>query len=454
MNILPRPKSVIRFCCASLAVLVAFGVGTKLAAPMADPGPTNPVLSVRCLLTGDCRLNEGFERADGGVERETVMVKEPDWWAILMPEFAPHAFEKEMRWPVAKRSTESPAATACIASAGLKEIPQRLRSQLLRIAGSSTTRACAASVTALSPLRDELYASDYQRTAEARSRTLAGRIQRFTRAAEVYVKSCLSDETLLDLGRPKPASEEFMQTHVGLILLKRDVTWDDARPVCHAARIGRLVITAQHCVPTNSESYQAGSGPTAELGFRFLDKKRVYPLTLRELGNGPKYVIEDRQRDYAIFEIATAAPELNEEVRPLLGSIELFQDFYNLTANVYVRVAAKDQGSSDFERLTRMEHSTLCRPAFIGPRGMFMHACHTEAGTSGSPFFQMQNDRLVFVGIHNGVSEALDEPGWAACAGGLPNYGITIKPELVLKHARSHAAVSGQERATGLARGP
>lgn len=419
---------------------------------MADPGPTNPVASVRCMLTGDCRMQDGFERGDGGTERETVMVKEPDWWSILMPEFAPHAFEKELRWPVAKRSTESPASTACVASAGLKNIPPRLREQLLRISASRTTQACAASVTTLTPLRDELYASGYQRTAEAQNRVLAGRIQRFKRAAEIYVKSCLNDEALLDLGRPKPADQEFMQTHVGLILLKRNLTWDDARPVCHAARIGHLIITAQHCVPTNSDSYQAGSGPTAELGFRFLDKQRVYPLSLRELGNGPRYVIEDRQRDYAVFEIATDAPELTEEVRPLLGNIELFQDFYNLTANVYVRVAAKEQTPSDFDQLTRMEHSTLCRPAFIGPRGMFMHACHTEAGTSGAPFFQMQNGRLVFVGIHNGVSEALDEPGWAACAGGLPNYGVTIAPGIVLKHIPRRTAVSAPEPTAGLIR--
>lgn len=432
--------SVRRFFWTIVAVLFFASANTRSAAPMDDPGPTDPVASVRCLLTGDCRMKDGFERSDGGTERETVMVKEPDWWAILMPEFAPRAFEKELRWPVAKRSKESPASTACIASAGLKNIPQRLREQLVRISKAPTIQACAVSVATLTPLRDELYASGYQRTAEAQSRVLAGRLQRFKRAADNYVNACLKDEVMLDLGRPKLADEEFMRSHVGLILLKRGLTWDDARPVCHAARLGHLVITAQHCVPTNSEAYQAAGGPTAELAFRFLDKPQIYPLTLLDLGNGPKYVIEDRQRDYAIFKIASVARELDEEVRPLLGNIELFGDFYNLTANVYVRVAAKDQSPTDFRQLTRMEHSTLCRPAFIGPRGMFMHACHTEAGTSGSPFFQMQNGRLVFVGIHNGVSEALDEPGWAACAGGLPNYGVTITPGTVLKHipARAH----------------
>jgi hypothetical protein len=37
----------------------------------------------------------------------------------------------------------------------------------------------------------------------------------------------------------------------------------------------------------------------------------------------------------------------------------------------------------------------------------------------------------VFVGIHNGTTDSLDDPSLARCAGGLPNYGIAIAPAML-----------------------
>lgn len=231
-------------------------------------------------------------------------------------------------------------------------------------------------------------------------------------------------------GDVSSADQQFLQKHIGVILLRRSLSWGDAQPICHAARLGRLVITAQHCVPSNSEAYAAGAGRTPEIGFRFLDNNTVFNLNLRKLGTKKGYV-EERNRDFAILEILNLPSNLEEDINSLVGKMELFGDFYNLTSNIYQRIANRAQGAAELQHTARIEHSLLCRPAHIAANGIFLHACQTESGVSGAPLFQRQNGRLVFVGIHNGVTSALDEPNLSSCKAGLPNYGITVPPEII-----------------------
>ncbi len=312
----------------------------------------------------------------------------------------------------------------CVASEGLKKMPQALRTQLTKLSNAVNAGNCAQAVGVLAPLRNQL-SDAYEK---AKPTSLA---RKFVDAATDYVDACFTRSLLLNRGGLTPAEEKFMRAHIGFIVLRHSVSWADSRPVCHAARLGRFVVTAQHCIPSNSEAYKTGTGYTPEIAFRFLDSPTNYGLVLRKLGSRKGYELE-RNLDYAILEIP-AAPNLDEKIAPLVGKMQLFGDFYNLTANIYLRVAAHVHSGAafDFHRATRVEHSVLCRPAYIAPNGLFLHACQTEAGISGAPLFQLQNGRLVFVGIHNGVTEALEDPSLAACAHGLPNYGVIVPPSVL-----------------------
>jgi len=402
----PRRQATVRLCATVLAV-VAFQL-LSIRGAVNAPGPIDPVASARCLATGDCS-------------------------GAVPPGIGPVETQLAQRLPGLERAPERtpapPAAPApkpvCIASEGLKKLPQELKDHLLTLARADRAGACARAVSVLSPLRDQLRDA-YE---SAKPETLA---DRFVDAASDYVDTCFTRDMLLDRGTPTPADEKFMRAHIGFIVLRQNLTWEDSQPICHAVRLGRMIVTAQHCVPTNSEAYRAGAGYTPEIAFRFLDRPTNYGLVLRKLGAEGKSFEQERSLDYAILEIP-GAPELAEDIPPLVGDIDLFADFYNLTANIYLRVAAKVHSGAalDFHRATRIEHSALCRPAYIAPNGLFLHACQTEAGISGAPLFQRQNGRLVFVGIHNGVTEALDDPQLSACALGLPNYGVTVPPAVL-----------------------
>lgn len=402
-----RRRAAARLGAITVAVIVLQVIDVGIA--WNNPGPTDPVASARCLATGEC---------SGAT---------PPGIAPLESQLAPQSSEGLERAPTPNRtqSGSTDAAPVCVASEGLKKIPQPLRARLLELSRAEQAGACARAVGVLSPLRYQLRDA-YE---SAKPALLA---DKFVNAASDYVNACFTRNLLLDRGAVTPAEEKFMRAHIGFIVLRNNLKWEDSQPICHAVRLGRFVVTAQHCVPTNSEAYKAGAGYTPEIAFRFLDRPTNYGLVLRKLGAEKGYA-EERNLDYAVLEIPNA-PDLNEETAPLLGKMELFADFYNLTANIYLRVAGNVHSGAafDFHRATRVEHSALCRPAYIAPNGIFLHACQTESGISGAPLFQRQNGRLVFVGIHNGVTEALEDPQLSACTRGLPNYGVIVPPEVLL----------------------
>jgi len=396
---------------AAVIVLLCFEIGNALS----NPGPTDPVASARCLATGEC---------SGPTAPVTTPLETQSGRQL------PEGFERGPA-PAPGRVQIRPAAAApiCAASEGLKKIPPALRAHLLNLSRAPSAGNCSQAVGVLAPLRNQL------RDAYEKSKPTS-LADKFVNAATDYVNACFTRGLLLDRGDLTPAEEKFMQAHIGFIVLRQNLNWEDSQPVCHAVRLGRFVVTAQHCIPTNSEAYKAGAGYTPEIAFRFLDRPTNYGLVLRKLGSTKGYELE-RNRDYAILEIP-AAPGLDEDIAPLVGKMELFGDFFNLTANIYLRVTAKVHSGAafDFRRATRVEHSALCRPAYIAPNGLFLHACQTEAGISGAPMFQRQNGRLVFVGIHNGVTEALDDPALAACTRGLPNYGVIVPPSVLTEILR------------------
>jgi hypothetical protein len=409
--------------------VVCTGAALLSAIRKGETEPTDPVASARCLLTGQCsgalQLSDeprsGFQREPDSPGFEP----EPEWWDVLARAIAPeHRLEREPTWPEAKPRGKSSSAKTCIASAGLKKMPASLRERIVASTNTAAANACSKAVETLIPLRDQLYAGAFDNNGHD------ARMARFEHAAAGYVGACFNETILLNNGAPSAADEQFMKSHAGQIVMRRTLTWDSARPVCHAARVGQTVITAQHCIPTNSESYKVGRGPIPELGFRFFGQTKIHPLTLHRLGNGPRRMIDDRSRDYAVLQIV-GAPDLAEKSQDFVGKLDLFADFFMISSNVYLRIAQKVRGDEvGFTYSTRTEHSSLCRPSFVAPNGLFLHACHTEAGVSGAPLFQRRNGRLVLVGIHNGVTEALEDPALSACAAGLPNYGISISSAL------------------------
>lgn len=392
------------------AFIVVLLQGVDIRSASSNPGPTDPVASARCLATGECT-------------KPTPPGIDP-----LESQRPPQPTDGLERTPARAPAPRSPsvAGPVCAASEGLKKIPQALREQLLTFSRTKKAGNCATAVGALAPLRDQL-GDAYEK---AKPELLA---DKFVSAVADYVDACFTRDMLLDRGALTPAEESFMRAHIGFIVLRHNLSWADSQPICHAVRLGRFVVTAQHCVPANSAAYKAGAGYTPEIAFRFLDSPTSYGLVLRKLGAEKGYA-ENRNLDYAILEIP-AAPELAEDIAPLVGKMELFADFYNLTANIYLRVAGNVHSGAafDFRRTTRFEHSTLCRPAYIAPNGLFLHACQTESGISGAPLFQRQNGRLVFVGIHNGVTEALEDPQLSACTLGLPNYGVIVPTDVLLR---------------------
>jgi hypothetical protein len=394
---------------AATAFIVVLLQGVDIRGASSNPGPTDPVASARCLATGEC---------SGAIPPGIAPVESQ------LPLQIPGGIERTPERAPAPRSP-AVAGPVCAASEGLKKIPQVLRQRLLELTRAEQAGSCARAVNTLAPLRNQLRDA-YE---NAKPASLANK---FVNAATDYVNACFTRGLLLDRGALTPAEGNFMRAHIGFIVLRNNLSWADSQPICHAVRLGRFVVTAQHCIPTNSEAYKAGAGYTPEIAFRFLDRPTTYGLVLRKLGAEKGYA-EERNLDYAVLEISTA-PDLNEEIAPLVGKMELFADFYNLTANIYLRVSGNVHSGAafDFHRATRVEHSSLCRPAYIAPNGLFLHACQTETGISGAPLFQRQNGRLVFVGIHNGVTEALDDPRLSVCARGLPNYGVIVPPDVLL----------------------
>jgi len=374
--------------------------------------PVNPVPAADCLATGTCaqptQQRRQRPRSDNtNPLQERMTISSTGMERLLVADGAP--------------SEPALVSTTCAASVGLKNISPALRQRLLALGASQEARNCARAVEKLSPLRDRLQAAYENALPEDQS-------VQFTEAAADYIAYCLGDNLLLDQGALTPADESFLRAHTGFIVKRTRTAPHKAKPVCQAARLGKLVVTAQHCVPAAAASYGVDSDTASQVAFRFLDRPALYDLAPRLLN-----AAAERHLDYAILEIV-GAPELWEDVAPLVGKIELFSDFYNLTANIYVRIVDRQRGDTaiDFGRAALFEHSTLCRPAYIAPNGLFLHACQTEAGLSGTPLFQRQHGRLAFVGMHNGVTEALEDPSLAACAHGLPNYGVSVPPSALL----------------------
>lgn len=375
--------------------------------------PVDPVPSAQCLATGTCTKPAQPDKGGRPGSDNPNPVQRPRTNSLGGLE----------RSPFADGAQSGPALAApnCAASAELKQISPALRQKLLTLSGSQNATDCTRAVAKLSPLREQLRYAYENALPEDLS-------EHFTKAATDYIHSCLGDNMLLDQGALTLTEEGFLRAHTGFIVQRISAAPQDTQPICEAARLGKLVVTAQHCVPMNSSSHNDGGGYARAIAFRFLDQATNYDVVPRLFND-----TADRSLDYAILEIV-GAPELREKIEPLVGKMELFSDFYDLTANMYLRVVNKQTGDTavDLRRATLFEHSTLCRPAYIATNGLFLHACQTEAGLSGTPLFQRQNGRLVFVGIHNGVTEALEDPSLAACAHGLPNYGVSIPPSALM----------------------
>lgn len=326
------------------------------------------------------------------------------------------------------------AASACIAEQTIKTAPLALQARALALSRSKRAKDCRAAMNAVAgiPGERERLREIYQSTPEA---LLS---DRSTKEMRNYYAACLSPELALDQGPVTPAQTRFLRDHIGLIVRRNNPNWQGPQPICEAARLGRFIVTAQRCVPAEARTSARPGDYIEDIGFRFFDSPTIYGLTLRHLGteNGAR---EEQPRDYAILEILRT-PSLNEDVEGLLGTVQLFDDFVTVTAEI-TAVLGSGRGSSavkDFNSITFIHKNTLCHPAYIAPNGLFLHSCIIGSALSlGAPLFQLRNGRLVFVGIHSGDTETLPDPSLAACAPGLSKYGIAIPPT-ILREALSN----------------
>lgn len=323
------------------------------------------------------------------------------------------------------RPLAAPAARtvrACLAERTLRDLPQDIRDAARALGSDPRAQACRKAVRALLAERVQIV----EAYANGPPRAMIGE---HIDTARHYAESCLDDGLLQNRRQLSAAERDYLRSHVGFIVLRLNPEWEDAQPICHAARIGRFVVTAQHCVPVDATLGGYVFGYQSDISFRFMDRPTQYGLSLRRLGTEQSFV-QERHADFAVLEIV-GAPELNERTsHAAIGALSLFDDLILQSSNVYSRIAADiHSGTAEhFSGAVAYENSVLCRPAHVTPQGLFLHGCQTEDGTSGAPFFQRRDGRLVFVGLHNGRTDALETPDLSACAAGLPNYGIHVAP--------------------------
>lgn len=308
----------------------------------------------------------------------------------------------------------------CAAEETIKSAPLRLKSEVLAFASSDMVAPCRQAALSLAPKRDIMMAS-------LESGSPASLEQAYGKAADDFSAACFTGRRILNHAQVTPAERTFLRDHVGLIVDRNRPVRSSLKPVCEAARIGRFVVTPAHCVPATARAQAASGGVIKEIGFRFFDHPTVFGMKIRKLGTDAEPRRES-PRDFAVLEIVSA-PELDEAVEPLIGTMSLFDDFVVATTSVDLKVLHElNSGLAiDFGTAVQIRSNTICRPAHITRDGIFLHTCFPEGiVNAGAPFFQRQHGRLVLVGFQNGKTSSLPEPTLAACTRALPNFGIAI----------------------------
>lgn len=308
----------------------------------------------------------------------------------------------------------------CVAEETIKSAPMRLKTEVLAFANSDMVAPCRQAALALAPKRDVMMSA-----LESGSPALLE--QSYGKAADDFSAACFTQRKILNHAQVTPAERTFLRDHVGLIVDQTRPARSSAKPVCEAARIGRFIITPEHCLPAAARAQAASGGIIKEIGFRFFDHPTVHSMKIRKLGTDaePK---RESPRDFAVLEIVNA-PELDEPVEPLFGTMNLFEDFVVATTSVDLKVLRElNSGQAiDFGTAVQIRSNTICRPAHITRDGIFLHTCFPEGIVNvGAPFFQRQRGRLVLVGFQNGKTSSLPDPTLAACTRGLPNFGVAI----------------------------
>jgi len=317
----------------------------------------------------------------------------------------------------------------CPADESIKSMPEALRSRIRDFGKTDAAVKCAIAESDMAPMAAAIrdgYEAGNDSTLNGAQLTAASR----------YVDDCLSPELLANAGPLSQSEQSFLNETVALIVERHNPAWGSPRPICTAIALGRFVVTARDCLPASVTS-QAGRGTYLEdIALRLFSRPTLYGLVLHRFGSeiDPAF---SQHNDIALLE-TVGAQELwrPQGATPRLGTIRLHEDLFALTTNIFLRVTANVRGGDepDFTPATRLHHSILCRPAHIAPNGVFLHGCRlASVVTRGAPLFQRQEGRLVFVGIHAGTTETLADRSLAACAPGLPNYGIAIPPALLIR---------------------
>lgn len=318
------------------------------------------------------------------------------------------------------------AAAACVAEQTIKAAPPALKAEALAMSRSKATADCRATIAELAIDRDK-YRELYQRA----PRTIFS--DEYVQSVRNYFAACLASPQLaLNQGSVTPAQTHFLKKHTGLILRRDNPNWPGPQPICQAARLGRFIVTAERCIPEDIRAKTHAGDYVPTLGFRFLDSPTVYGIGLHRLGTD-KGALAEQLRSYAIFEIP-GTPALEEDIEPLLGTMQPLGDFIVITAHLTAVLSRGLQTAAavDYTPVTTIHKNTLCRPGFVSADGLFLHSCLIDSALSvGVPLFQRQNGRYVFVGIHVGDTITLQQPSLAACAPGLNKFGIAIPPALL-----------------------
>ena len=308
----------------------------------------------------------------------------------------------------------------CAAEETIKSAPLKLKSEVLAFASSDMVAPCRQAALALAPKREVMMSA-------LESGSPASLEQAYGKAADDFSAACFTQRKILNHGQVTQTERTFLRDHVGLIVDRIRPARSGLKPVCEAARIGRFVITPEHCVPAAARAQAALGSVLKEIGFRFFDHPTVFGMKIRKLGTDaePK---RESPRDFAVLEIVSA-PELDEAAEPLIGTMNLFDDFVVATTSVDLKVLHElNNGLTvDFGTAVQIRNNTICRPAHISRDGIFLHTCFPEGiVNAGAPFFQRQHGRLVLVGFQNGKTSSLPDPTLAACTRALPNFGIAI----------------------------
>ena len=217
----------------------------------------------------------------------------------------------------------------CAAEETIKSAPIALKFEVLNFMQSDFVARCRQAAIVLAPMRNKAFAATTTGPSNSFERA-------YVKAARNFSAECFTSRRILNHGPLTQAERNFLRQHVGLIVDRLDPRWPEARPVCEAARLGRFVITAQHCLPAGARKDEQSGSPLKAIGFRFFDRPTVFGLKLRKLGTSIDPT-RDRARDYAVLEM-TDAHGMDESIRSLIGTLRLFDDFIIATTSVDLRV--------------------------------------------------------------------------------------------------------------------